>query len=64
MDRYKFEDSISSYLDNEMNLKERQEFEDYMNENPEAKSLFENVKNKLKTVMLWIIYLLWLNLKM
>ena len=46
MDRYKFEDSISSYLDNEMNLKERQEFEDYMNENPEAKSLFENVKNK------------------
>ena len=50
MDRYKFEDSISSYLDNEMNLKERQEFEDYMNENPEAKSLFENVKNNIHLI--------------
>ena len=50
MDRYKFEDSISSYLDNEMNLIERQEFEDYMNENPEAKSLFENVKNNIHLI--------------
>ena len=50
MDKYKFEDSISSYLDNEMNLNERQKFENYMNENPDAKSLFENVKNNIHLI--------------
>ena len=50
MDRYKFEDSISSYLDNEMNLKERQEFENYMDENPEARSLFENMKDNIHLI--------------
>tara|TARA_B110000014_G_C20071950_1_gene559146 strand:+ start:685 stop:1239 length:555 start_codon:yes stop_codon:yes gene_type:complete len=50
IDRYKFEDSISSYLDNEMNLKERQEFEDYMDENPEAKSLLEDVRNNIHLI--------------
>ena len=50
MNRYKFEDSISSYLDNEMSLSERQEFEDYMNQNPEAKSLVENVRNNIHLI--------------
>ena len=50
MNRYKFEDSISSYLDNEMGLSERQEFEDYINQNPEAKSLVENVKNNIHLI--------------
>ena len=39
MDRYKFEDSISAYIDNELTLTERQEFEDYIEKNPDAKSL-------------------------
>ena len=50
MNRYKFEDSISSYLDNEMSISERQEFEDYMNQNPEAKSLVENVRNNIHLI--------------
>ena len=50
MDRYKFEDLISSYLDNEMSLNERHEFEDYMDKNPEAKSLFESVKNNIHLI--------------
>ena len=52
MNRYKFEDSISSYLDNEMSLSERQEFEDYMNQNPEAKSLVENVRNNIHLILI------------
>ena len=36
MDRYQFEDAISAYLENELSLSERQEFETYMNGNPDA----------------------------
>ena len=36
MDRYKFEDSISAYIANELNLTDRQEFEDYIQLNPDA----------------------------
>ena len=50
MNQYKFEDSISSYLDNEMSISERQEFEDYMNQNPQAKSLVENVRNNIHLI--------------
>ena len=39
MDRYQFEDAISAYLDNELNLSDRQAFESYMNANPDAKAL-------------------------
>ena len=40
MDRYKFEDSISAYIDNELTLTERQEFEDYIEKNPYACLLY------------------------
>ena len=45
MDRYKFEDSISAYIDNELTLTERQEFEDYIEKNPDAKSLLFRLRH-------------------
>ena len=47
MDRYKFEDSISAYIDNELTLTERQEFEVYIEKNPDAKSLLEEIVNNM-----------------
>ena len=34
MNRYQFEDLISEYIDNEITLSKRKEFEDYMKDNP------------------------------
>ena len=50
MDRYKFEDSISAYIDNELNLTDRQEFEDYIDENPDAKSLLDEIQNNMRLI--------------
>ena len=47
MDRYKFEDSISAYIDNELSLTDRQEFEEYIKKNPDAKSLLEDIVNNM-----------------
>ena len=46
MDRYKFEDSISAYIDNELSLTDRQEFEEYIEKNPDAKSILEDILKK------------------
>ena len=51
MDRYKFEDSISAYIDNELTLTERQEFEDYIEKNPDAKSLLEDIVNNMGLIL-------------
>ncbi|MBT3478619.1 MAG: hypothetical protein HOD10_02080 [Candidatus Marinimicrobia bacterium] len=50
MDRYQFEDAISAYLENELNLSERQSFEKYMNANPDAKDLVESIKSTMRSV--------------
>ena len=50
MDRYKFEDSISAYIDNELNLTDRQEFEDYIQLNPDAKSLLDDIINNMDLI--------------
>ena len=39
MDRYQFEDAISTYLDNELPLSERKAFEEFMNKNSDAKNV-------------------------
>ena len=36
MNRYQFEDLISSYIDNEITLSKRKEFERYMKDNPDS----------------------------
>ena len=50
MDRYQFEDAISAYLENELSLTERQAFETYMNENPEAKELVAAIRLTMKSM--------------
>ena len=50
MNRYQFEDLISEYIENELPLSKRKEFELYLNENPEAVSVIESVKLNLKKI--------------
>ena len=44
MNRYEFEDLISDYLENELSFSKRKEFENYLNNNPQAKSLVKSIK--------------------
>ncbi len=47
MDRYQFEDAISAYLDNELSLKERKEFESYLSKNPDMNQVVDSIKNTM-----------------
>lgn len=44
MNRYEFEDLISDYIENELSFSKRKEFENYLNNNPQAKSLVKSIK--------------------
>jgi len=44
MDRYQFEDLISDYIENQLNLAKRKEFEQYLNAHPDAKGLVDSVR--------------------
>ena len=44
MNRYEFEDLISDYMENELSFSKRKEFENYLNNNPQAKSLVKSIK--------------------
>ena len=44
MDHHKFEDLISSYIENELSLKKRKEVEKYLINNPDAQELVEDIK--------------------
>ena len=39
MNRYEFEDKISDYLDNNLNISERQAFEKHLKESKDAENL-------------------------
>ena len=47
MNRYQFEDLISSYIDNEITLKKRKEFERYMKDNPDSEKLVSAIKGNI-----------------
>ena len=47
MNRYQFEDLISSYLENELSIKKRKEVEDYLLQNPYANDLIKKVKTNI-----------------
>ena len=47
MNRYEFENLISEYLDGSIPFKKRTEFEDYMEDDPEAESLVRNIKTTI-----------------
>ena len=50
MNRYQFEDLISEYIENELSLSKRKEFETYLEENPEARSLVDSVRYTMDTM--------------
>ena len=47
MNRYQFEDLISEYIDNEITLSKRKEFEDYMRDNPDSEKLVSLIKSNI-----------------
>ena len=47
MKKHEFEDIISEYLDNELNLTKRKEFEAYLKNNKEAKQTVDDTKKAL-----------------
>ena len=49
MNRYQFEDSISAYLDNELNIADRKVFEEYMNTNIDAKNLVDDIRSTIES---------------
>ena len=48
MNRHQFEDLISSYIENEITLSKRKEFERYMKDNPNSMELVSAIKNNIK----------------
>jgi len=48
MNRYQFEDLISSYLENEITLSKRKEFESYMKDNPDSVEMVCGIKDNIK----------------
>ena len=47
MNRYQFEDLISEYIENELSLSKRKEFETYLEENPDARELVESIRTNM-----------------
>ena len=50
MNRYQFEAAISAYIENDLNLSERQAFESYMDSNPDSKALVKNIRSTMQSV--------------
>ena len=50
MNRYEFEDKISDYIDNQLSSSERKAFENYAEENREAKELLSSTKNVIDLI--------------
>ena len=47
MNRYQFEDLISSYIENDITLSKRKEFERYMKDNPDSEKLLSAIKGNI-----------------
>ncbi len=50
MDYNKFEDRISSWIENDLSLKERKEFEAFLAENPQYQSKVDEVRHVISTM--------------
>ena len=47
MNRYEFENLISDYLDGSMSFNKQKEFEQYMEQDPDAEHLVKNIRNTI-----------------
>ena len=50
MERYKFEDLISDYIENKLPVAKRKEVEAFMEDKPEAKDQLESIRVLLNTM--------------
>ena len=50
MDRYNFEEYISAYIDGELSVDEKKEFEEIMNSHSECKMKFEQIQSLIKNL--------------
>ena len=50
MDYNKFEDRISRWIENDMDVKERREFEKFLSEHPEYQLKVDEVRNTISTM--------------
>lgn len=50
MDRYQFEDQISDYIENQLSIQQRKEFETYLQDHPEAKAMVISVQKLMQTM--------------
>ena len=50
MNRYEFESLISDYLDGSIPFNKQREFEQYMDENPNAEDLFKKIRNTISNM--------------
>ena len=48
MNHYQFEDLISAYIENELSIKKRKQFEKYLLDNPNSKNLVDSIKTNIK----------------
>ena len=50
MNRYEFENLISDYLDGSMSFNKQKEFEQYMEQDPDAEYLVKNIRNTISNM--------------
>jgi len=50
MNRYQFEDLISSYIENDISLKKRKEFQEYIKNNIDAKNKVDSIISMVKKI--------------
>ena len=50
MNRYQFEDLISEYIENELSLSKRKEFEAYLKNNPDSEELVNSIRENIKSL--------------
>ena len=48
MNRYQFQNSISEYIENELSLSKRKEFENYLKNNPDSLELVNSIKSNIE----------------
>ena len=50
MERYKFEDLISDYIENKLPVAKRKEVEAFMEDNPQAKAQMESIQSLINSM--------------
>ena len=58
MDRFEFEDLISAYIENDLPLNKRKDFEDYLVENPSQNQVVKQIAINMKALKKLVYFFL------